>query len=69
MNEDPIVAEIRRIRDEAARRCGYDIHKMFANIRMREQLEDVSHPLVKNAEAAAKDLIAVKEEPRSQGGA
>lgn len=62
MNEDPIVAEVRRVRDEIARAFDYDIHKMFADLRTREASPDPSHPIVENAEAAAKDLLTVKEE-------
>lgn len=32
MNEDPAVAEVRRIREQRADRFGYDIHKIFAQI-------------------------------------
>jgi len=33
MTEDPIVAEVRRIRDELARRSGYDVHTLCENLR------------------------------------
>ena len=33
MNENEILAEIRATRDEHARECGYDIHKIFADLR------------------------------------
>ena len=33
MNENEILAEIRRIRDEHARECGYDIHILFERLR------------------------------------
>jgi hypothetical protein len=68
MNEDPIVAEVRRIRDERARRFGYDIHKIFADIISRGCSVDALHPVVENAESAAKGLLTVKEEPRNEGG-
>ena len=29
MNEDPIVAEVRRIREERASRFDYDVHKIL----------------------------------------
>ena len=66
MNEDPIVAEVRRVRDRHARRFGYDIHKIFADIIARQERTDRSHPLVENAEAAAKKSLKVKEEPRDK---
>jgi hypothetical protein len=67
MNEDPIVAEVRRIRDQRARRFGYDIHKIFADIITRGHSTDALHRVVESAEAAAKDLLTVKEEPRNEG--
>ena len=68
MNDDPIVAEVRRIRDEHARRFGYDIHKIFADLIARSRVPDPAHPLVENAEVAAKELMAVKEESPNEGG-
>ena len=35
MNDNEILADLRRIRDEHARECGYDVHSMFQ--RMREE--------------------------------
>ena len=67
MNEDPIVAEVRRIRKQRARRFGFDIHKIFADIMARGRSIDALHPVVEDAEAAAKDLLTVKEEPRNEG--
>ena len=36
MIPDPIVTEIRAIRDEFAAQCGYDIKKMFQQLRERQ---------------------------------
>jgi hypothetical protein len=33
---DPIVAEVRRVRDELARRFNYDVHAIFEDLRKRE---------------------------------
>lgn len=49
MNDDPIVEEVRRVRDKLARQFNYDIHAIFADLRTRERVEDPAHPLVKNA--------------------
>ena len=65
MNEDPIVAEVRLVREERARRFGYDIHKIFADLMTRGHSTEALHPVVKDAEAAAQDLLTVKEEPRN----
>lgn len=31
--ENEILTDLRRIRDEHAKECGYDIHRMFAELR------------------------------------
>ena len=33
MEDDPIVAEVRAIRDRLAAECGYDINEIFRRIR------------------------------------
>lgn len=60
MNDDPIVAEVRRVRDQLARHFNYDIHAIFADLRAREHAEDPTHPLVQDAQTWA-DAIAEKE--------
>lgn len=67
MNEDPIVAEVRRIRERRASRFGYDIHKIFADLIARGDAEDASHPLVEDAgkwaeAGAAEASLTFKEE-------
>ena len=34
---DPIIAEVRRIREEIAAKCGYDTHRIFEYCRQRAQ--------------------------------
>ena len=70
MNEDPIVAEVRRIREQRARRFDYDIHKIFANLIARKGTEDRSHPTVQDAGewtpktfGTAKNALTLREEP------
>lgn len=36
MNDDPIVASVRKIRDELAAAFDYDVHAIFADLRRRE---------------------------------
>jgi hypothetical protein len=36
MNDDPIVASVRKIRDELAAAFDYDVHEVFADLRRRE---------------------------------
>jgi len=67
MNEDPIVNEVRRVRDKLARQFNYDIHAIFADLRAHEHRDEPGHPLVKNAgewtEAAGRAL-ALREQPK-----
>lgn len=68
MNEDPVVTEVRRIREERARRFGYDIHKIFADIMARGNAADSSHPIAEDAGqwvegVAAREARTVREEP------
>jgi len=47
MSEDPIVAEVRRIRDEQAARHDYDLRKIVDSLKQREKQEKrklVSYP-------------------------
>jgi hypothetical protein len=37
MSEDPIVAEVRKVREEHARRFGYDLDAIFRDIKAREK--------------------------------
>lgn len=60
MNEDPIVAEVRRVRDQLARQFNYDIHAIFSDLRAREHTADTAHPLVQDAQEWA-DAMAEKE--------
>jgi len=68
MNEDPIVAEVRRIREERANRFDYDVHKIFADLMTRKDAEDRTRPSVEDASkwaqaAAAEDALTVQEKP------
>jgi hypothetical protein len=54
MWEDPIVAEVHRIREELAARFDFDIHAMFADMRKRQTaLGSRLVSLVKPAEPTA----------------
>ena len=47
VRDDPIVAEVRAIRDKLAAECGYDVEEIFRRIRKRQAesgLEYVSPP-------------------------
>jgi hypothetical protein len=40
MSDDPIVDEVRRIRQENAARFDYDLHKIFADLKRSEEARD-----------------------------
>jgi hypothetical protein len=68
MNDDPIVAEVRRVRDKLAARFNYDIHAIFADLMARERVPDPAHPLVKDANEwaeAGEKAMALRERPKS----
>ena len=74
MNEDPIVAEVRRERDKLARRFNYDIHAIFSDLAAREREQGARHPLAQNAEEwalahSAESALALKEKAANAGGA
>ena len=67
MNDDPIVEEVRRIRDKLARQFNYDIHAIFADLRTRERVEDPAHPLVKDAGEWAEsreNALMLRDQPK-----
>lgn len=70
MNDDPIVEEVRRVRDKLARQFDYDIHAIFADLRAREHVENPAHPLVKNAsewvESQESEMV-LRDQPKRKG--
>ena len=54
MKENEILSEIHRVREEIARECGYDVHKIFDYVRERER------------EAAARGVKFVSPAPREK---
>lgn len=36
MKNDPIVAAVRKVREELARQCNFDVHEIFEDMRRRE---------------------------------
>jgi hypothetical protein len=68
MNDDPIVSEVRRVRDKLAGKFGYDIHAVFADLRAHEQQEEPGHPLVHDASQwerkAGHTALTLRDQPR-----
>ena len=70
MNDDPIVEEVRRVRDKLASRFNYDIHAIFADLRARERVEDQAHPLVQDANEWAEspeNALVLRDQPKRKG--
>ncbi len=66
MKNGPVVEEVRRVRDELARKFDYDIHAIFADVRERQERHDPAHFLVQDARAwveARENVLSVREEP------
>jgi hypothetical protein len=67
MINDPIVEEVRRVRDKLARQFDYDIHAIFADLRARERVEDPAHPLVRDASEwpeSREDALMLRDQPK-----
>ena len=70
MNDDPIVEEVRRVRDKLARQFNYDIHAIFADLRQRERVEDAVHPLIHDPSewaAADENALVLRDQPKRKG--
>jgi hypothetical protein len=48
MNDDPIVASVRKVREELAAAFNYDVHAIFADLRRREA--DLGDRLVRQSQ-------------------
>lgn len=68
MKENVILDEIHRFRAEHARECGYDIHKIFQNIRTgTEKLKAEGWEIVSPVPREASETsYALREEPRKK---
>lgn len=64
MKTNEILDEIHRVREEIARECGYDIHKLFEQMRQRtEKLKAEGWQVVYPAPREAENACALREEP------
>ena len=68
MKPDPILEEVWRIKDDLAREAGYDIHRMFDNLRKWSAAHPHSGPVVRNAEEL-RQLVAEEERKRAEASA
>jgi hypothetical protein len=67
--EDPIVAEVRRVRDQLSKEFNYDLHAIFEDLRKRQgktvtgdQLRAGKYPL-----PSAKPALVRETSPRKRG--
>lgn len=64
MKTNEILEEIYRVREEIARECDYDIHKLFAQMRQRTaQLKAEGWPVVSPAPREPETTAVLHEEP------
>lgn len=68
MKPDPILEEVWRIKDDLAREAGYDIHRMFDNLRKWSAEHPHSGQVVRNAEEL-RQLVAEEERKRAEASA
>ena len=65
MKPDPILEEVWRIKDDLAREAGYDIHRMFDNLRKWSAEHPHSGPVFRNVEEL-RQLVAEEERKRAE---
>ena len=65
--EDPIVADVRRIREELSAKFAFDVAAIFADIRVRQT--EVGHRLVRLQRKKAKQTAGAERpiQPESNG--
>jgi hypothetical protein len=61
MKDDPIVASVRKIRDELAAAFDYDVHAIFADLRRREA--GVGERLVRQSQTQRPERSDADEPP------
>ena len=67
MKYNEILEEIHRIREEHARECGFDIHRIFEQLRKgTERLKADGWQIVSPAPREAEPSFELKEEPPKQ---
>ncbi len=64
MIPDPTVEEVRAIRDEIARECGYDLDAIFQRLRQLEATSSVPH-----VSLAPRRVVDAEEDPLPAAGA
>jgi hypothetical protein len=57
MTADPIVDDVRRIREALARRADYKVDRIFAAFRESEARPDPDHSIVENADLRPRSAV------------
>lgn len=67
MRSDPIIAQVRKVRDAYAKRFGYDLKRIFADLRMseRKRAADARPSAAPGAPAKPKATKAAKRRRRA----
>ena len=68
MKANPILEEVWRIKDELARKAGYDIHRLCENTRKWAEAHPHPGPVVGSAEAL-RQPVAEEERKRAEAAA
>lgn len=67
MRNDPIVAEVRAIRDELAAQCGYDIKEIFRKLREQQAESDLKYVRYPARRVAPTEDVRVPNSERKTG--
>ncbi len=59
MQTDPIIDELRAVRDEHVARCGYDVDEIFRDIRARQQTSGREY-----VRLPARRVVSAGEDPK-----
>ena len=67
MRNDPIVAEVRAIRDELAAQCGYDIREIFRKLREQQAKSSLKYVRYPARRVAPAEDVRVPNADRKTG--
>ena len=67
MRNDPIVAEVRAIRDELAAQCGYDIKEIFRKLREQQAESGLKYVRYPARRVALVEDVRVPNSDRKNG--
>ena len=65
MKTNAILDEVHRVREEIARECDYDVHKLFARMRQRAEKHKAAGGRAEYPAPRAANVGVLREEPLS----